>query len=65
MKSKLKQCWSTIPLKLTKHVIISHLNTLTTKKIMAYDIENPGLGLGQAPKYGRVKPVNGISTLPT
>jgi hypothetical protein len=65
MKSNFKQYWSTIPPKLTKEVITSHLNTLNTKKIMAYDIENPGLGLGQAPKYGRVKPVNGIPNHPS
>jgi hypothetical protein len=27
---------------------------------MTYGIDNPGLGLGQAQKYGRVKPVNEI-----
>ena len=29
---------------------------------MTYDIGNPGPGLGQAHKCGRVKPVNGIPT---
>jgi hypothetical protein len=32
---------------------------------MTYDIGNPGLGLGQAQKCGRVKLVNGIPTLPS
>jgi len=27
---------------------------------MTYDVGNPGPGLGQAHKCGRVKPVNGI-----
>jgi hypothetical protein len=27
------------------------------------DVGNPGPGLGQAQQYGRVKPVDGISTL--
>ena len=31
---------------------------------MTYGIDNPGLGLGQAQKYGRVKPVNGFPTFP-
>ena len=30
-----------------------------------YDIGNAGPGLGQAQKYGGVKPVNGIPTLPS
>jgi hypothetical protein len=29
---------------------------------MTYNVGNPGLGLEQAQKYGRVKPVNRIST---
>jgi len=32
--------------------------------IMTYDIGNPGPGLGQTQKCGRVKPINGIPTLP-
>jgi len=31
---------------------------------MTYDVGNPGPGLGQATKYGGVKTVNGITTLP-
>jgi len=31
---------------------------------MTYDVENPGPGLGQAQNCGRVKLVNGITTLP-
>ena len=31
---------------------------------MTYAVENLGLGLGQAQKYGRVKPVKEIQTLP-
>jgi hypothetical protein len=39
--------------------IISHQHKNTT----ACDIGNPGPGLGQAQKCGRVKSVNGIPTL--
>jgi hypothetical protein len=35
----------------------------TFKNTMTYDIRNPGPGLGQAQTYGRVKLLNGISTL--
>ena len=38
------------------NTITSHLNSLNKKNIMTYDIENPGPGLGQALKCGRVKP---------
>jgi hypothetical protein len=31
---------------------------------MTFDIGNPSTGLGQAQKYGRIKPLNGIPTLP-
>jgi len=31
--------------------------------ITTYDVVNPGPGLGQALKYGGVKPINGIPTL--
>jgi hypothetical protein len=49
----------------TKWTTIFHLKALNTKKkTMTYGIGNPGLGLGQAQKYGRIKLVNGISTLP-
>ena len=44
-----------------KQTITSHLNSLNIKKkTMTYDVGNPGPGLGQAQKCGRVKPVNGI-----
>ena len=39
-------------------------NILNTKKTMIYDIGNPGPGLEQAQKCGRVIPVNEIPTLP-
>ena len=45
-----------------KLTIPSHLKSLNIKKTMTYDAENPGSGLGQAHKCGRVKPVNGIPT---
>jgi hypothetical protein len=32
------------------------------KKTTTYDIENPGPGLGQVQKRGRVKSINGIQT---
>jgi hypothetical protein len=35
----------------------------TFKNTMTYDIRNPGPGLGEAQTYGRVKLLNGISTL--
>jgi hypothetical protein len=38
--------------------IIEHITNTTI-----YDAGNTGPGLGQANKYGRVKPVNGISTI--
>jgi hypothetical protein len=37
---------------------------LNIKKSIAYNIGNPGPGLGQAQKCGRGNPVNGIPTLP-
>ena len=37
-------------------------STIKYKKIMIYGVGNPGLGLRQAQKCGRVKLVNGIST---
>ena len=36
----------------------------TNKKTMTYDVGNPGTGLGQVQKCGRIKLVNGIPTLP-
>ena len=38
-------------------------NLWTQKKIMTYDIWNPGSALGQAQKQGKVKLVNQIPTL--
>ena len=40
-------------------------HSLDTKKTMTYHVENSGFGLGQAQTCGGVRPVNGISTLPT
>ena len=37
---------------------------LNTKIPTTYDVGNPYPGLGQAQKYGGVKPFNGIPTLP-
>jgi hypothetical protein len=45
--------------------ITPHLNSLNTKMTMKYNVVNPGPALGQAHKYGGVKPVNGIPTLPS
>ena len=42
----------------------SHLKSSNTKKTMTFTNGNQGPGLGQAHKYGRVKPVDGIPTLP-
>jgi len=36
---------------------------LTTKKTITNADGNPGPGLGQARKYGGVKPLNGIPTV--
>jgi hypothetical protein len=43
----------------------NHLSPQLTeyKKTIKYDVGNPGPGLGQAQKSGRVKPVDGITTL--
>ena len=47
---KSKQWWSTIPSISTKQTIVSHLNSLNTKKNTTYDVGNPNPGLGQAQK---------------
>jgi hypothetical protein len=50
---------------INKWSITSHLHSLNTKKkTMTYDVGNPGPGLGQTQKCGRVRPVNGIPTIP-
>ena len=41
---------------------ISHLNSLTTKKTTIYEVGNPGPGLGQGHKCGRVKLAKGVTT---
>jgi hypothetical protein len=38
--------------------ITYHLNSLNTNKTTTHDVGIPGPGLGQAHKYGGVKPVN-------
>jgi hypothetical protein len=43
----------------------SELNSLNTKITPTYDVGNPDPGLGQAHKYGGVKPFNGIPTFPS
>jgi len=60
MERKFKQRWSIIPSISTKWTIISHLNSLNTKKTTTDDIGNPGPDLGQAQKCGVVKLVSGI-----
>ena len=62
VKRKLKQWWSTIQQISTKWTIASYLKSLNIKKTTTYDVGNPGPGLVQAPKCGRVKLVNGILT---
>jgi hypothetical protein len=65
MKRKFKQGRSIIPPISIKRTITSHLNSLNTKKkTIAYDIGNPGPGLIQGQKCGRIKQVNRIPTLP-
>jgi len=64
MKRKSDQCWSTIPPISTKQTTTSHLKSLNIKKIMTNDVRNPGPCLGQTQKCVRVKPVNGIPSLP-
>ena len=59
-KRKFKQWWSIIPTLSIKWTITSHLKSLNIKKTMTYDVRNPGSGLGQAQKCGRVKLVNTI-----
>jgi hypothetical protein len=46
-----------------KRIFTSHFKSFNTKKIMIYDVENLGLGLGQTQKSGRFKLVNGITAL--
>ena len=58
----LEQWWSTIPPISTKQTTISHFKP-TANKNETNDVGNPGPGLGQAQKCGRVKTVNGIPTL--
>jgi hypothetical protein len=43
-------------------VVCPMLYRLNIKKTTTYDVGNPGPGLVQAPKCGRVKLVNGILT---
>ena len=62
-RSKLPAVVLTISPISTKQTINSHLNLLNTKKTMTYDVGNPGPGLGQAQKCGRVKQNNGIPTI--
>jgi len=64
MKIKFEQWWSTIQPISTKQTITSHLKSLNRIKTQAYDIGNPGHGLGQAKKCGRVTIVNGIPAPP-
>ena len=59
-----KQWWSTIPPVSTKQTITSHINSLSTKKTVAYYVSgNQGPGLWQAHKCDRVKLVNWIPNL--
>jgi hypothetical protein len=59
IKRNSKQWWSTILPTSTKQTITSDFKSLKIKKTMTYDGGNPGPGLGQAHKYGRVKLVHG------
>ena len=59
MKRLLKKQWrSTTSTISTKRTATSHLKSLNTKKGMNCADEYLRPGLGQAQKYGRVKPVN-------
>ena len=49
----------------TNNHLSSQLNSLNTDKTTTYYVGNPGPGLGQAHKSGRVAPVNGIPPLIT
>ena len=62
-KECFKQWWSTCPSILTKETITSHMEPLNIKNTTTYDVGNPGPGLGQAYKCGRVKLDNRIPTL--
>jgi hypothetical protein len=42
-------------------VILTELTVY--KKTMTCDVGNPGPGLGQAQKYARAKPVNGVRSV--
>ena len=44
---------------LTSTTITSHLNSLNINKTTTYVVGNPGPGLGQAQKCGRIKPMMG------
>ena len=50
---------------ITSHLspLTFHLNSLNIQKTTTFDVQNPGLGLGQAQQCGGVKPVNGIPIL--
>ena len=61
IKRKFKQWLSTIPPIWTKRTIISHLNSISTKK--TYDIGNPGHGMCQA-QNSDVEVINVIPILP-
>jgi len=58
---KFKQRLSTIPSISTKLATTSHLKSISQKD-HRYTDGNSSHGLKQAQKYGRVKPVNGITT---
>jgi hypothetical protein len=49
----------------TKQTNTCHLNSLNTKNTTPYDVLNSGPDLGQEQKCDRVKPFNGILTLPS
>ena len=57
MKRMFKQWWSTI-LPIYQQNVQSLLTIVHKKKTTWYDVGNPGLGLGQTQKSGRIKLIN-------
>ena len=64
MKRKFKLWWSSLPpisIKMNNRPILTHWTQIEPRQ----KLRNPSIGLKQAQKCGRVKPVTGILTLPS
>ena len=61
MKRKFKHYWSTFHQKQQTPLTSNHI---VSKKTKTYDVRNPGPGLEQAQKCGRIKPGSGIPIPP-